>query len=142
MDIIVDVECFANDVIKELAIANQYFNLNFSFRPPYPFVCCTSVEKHRNSWRTRYFHGIAWDSGKYAYSELPKIVSHLKNSGAVYYGKGEQKCALLGKLFKEKFHNLEEFDCPKLMLSLSTFRLQPLCSAESGPVPRLVARVP
>ncbi len=42
-----------------------------------------------------------------------KIVSHLKNSGAVYYGKGEQKCALLGKLFKEKFHNLEEFDCPK-----------------------------
>ncbi len=114
MDIVIDIECFYNNVVKELGFCNGTISKNFSFQPPYPYEFCTKKEKRVNSWCTRKFHFIGWNSGSYSYGELPAVIKSLSFPNAKYYAKGLQKCQLLEKLFQKPFINLEELGCPKI----------------------------
>jgi hypothetical protein len=50
MDIVVDVELFSGNVVKELAFCCETFHAGFLFKPPKPFRECTKIEKATNVW--------------------------------------------------------------------------------------------
>ena len=114
MDIVVDIECFHNNIVKELAFCTTSgFNAGFMFRPPYSYESCDDVEKQQNSWLTRNLHQIAWNAGDYEFSEQGTIVKFIaRQPGAEFYAKGLEKCNILVGLFGKEFTNLEDFGCP------------------------------
>ncbi len=113
-NVVVDVEHFHNNVIKELGICVDGKSSGFSFRPPYPYNECTPHEKRQNSWNTRRYHMIGWNSGDYGYKEMKAIIKSFTFPDASYFAKGRIKCTVLSKLFGKTFHNLEDFDCPSI----------------------------
>lgn len=112
MDAVVDVELFANDIVKELGFCCGTYHAGFLFKPPFNFTECSDKDKHTNTWLTRYLHEIPWEEGYYGYTELATIIDTIKRPNRVYYAKGLQKCRLLATLFDSNFINLEDTFCP------------------------------
>ena len=113
--IVVDIECFPQNVIKELAFANPYFSTAVSFKPPYSSEDCTSDESKQNEWATRNIHRINWNSGQFYYSELKSVVDFMSVKGSSrLYAKGFEKCQILSNLFNLPFINLDDLDCPNV----------------------------
>ncbi len=112
--VVVDVECFHHNIIKELGICVDGKSSGFSFRSTYTYKECTPQEKRQNSWFTRRIHMIGWNSGDYSYKEMRPIIKSFTSSDASYYAKGRTKCVLLSQLFGKTFHNLDDFDCPSV----------------------------
>lgn len=126
MHIVVDVELFANNVIKEIGFATPFYSVGFGLKPPYPESMFTGGEKRHNLWLTANMHDIAWNSGFWFYTELKQLISYLKVKGDVtYYAKGSQKCHLLTALFGFPFLNLDDIGCPSIVqLPLETIPCQ------------------
>lgn len=114
MEIVVDVEMFYNNVIKELAFCSGTFHAGFIIKPPKPIVQCTKVEKCTNNWLTTHFHRIPWDAGTIEYSYLPIIVKLIRRPDAIFYTKGSEKRNILSELFNKTFIDLETMGCPKV----------------------------
>jgi hypothetical protein len=116
MDIVVDVECFYGNIIKELSFCTYTgYSECFLFKPPHTFEQCSEIEKIKNSWFSRNIHQIAWNAGFYDYSERDTIIKVIaKRPGAHFYAKGEETCKLLARLFGINFTNLEDLDCPDI----------------------------
>ena len=114
--IVVDIECFYNDVIKELGIHGGTFSRSFTFKPPYCHDKCTTEEKQVNSFITKMCHLIGWNGGFYKYSQMDDIVQRYIIPGVGYYAKGGKKCEILSKLFKIPFHDLNDLGCPAIEL--------------------------
>lgn len=113
MDIVVDMELFSNDVIKELAFATPFYSVGFSFKPPCPSSMLPVGEMQQNAWITKNVHKIDWASGHNFYPEMRDIVKYIKVGDEVtYYAKGNQKCQILSQLFGEPFSNLDNISCP------------------------------
>lgn len=123
MNIIIDIECFDNNIIKELGFCNGKISRGFAFLPPYSYSECTEKEKRTNSFCTRNRHLLGWNAGHYAYAHLENIVKDLTYDNASYFAKGHQKCLLLSKLFNKPFTNLEEYGCPKVSKLPYQFKL-------------------
>ena len=114
MDVVVDVELFANNIIKELGFCCGTYHAGFLFKPPFDFVECSEKDKQTNKWLAQHLHEIPWESGNYEYTELPTVISTIKRPKCALYAKGLQKCNLLGKLFDASFINLEDTNCPPI----------------------------
>ena len=112
MDIVIDVEMFSNNIVKELGICSGTYNAGFLLKPPHSFEQCTEKDKQTNSWLMRNFHEIAWNAGTYEYCELPTIIQTLNRPNAVFYAKGMAKCSILSILFQKIFINLDDRGCP------------------------------
>ena len=112
MNVVLDVECFADDVIKEFAFATPFYCVGMSFRPPYSLSQCSIDERIQNDWCTNKLHKISWNSGQHFYDELTAIIKFVKSENAEYFAKGLQKCLMLTKLFGVRVQNLEDSGCP------------------------------
>lgn len=112
--IVADVECFTDDIIKELAIVNPYFAVGFCFAPPTPLSGVPPAKQKVNNWLTRNLHGITWESGVLPYSSVGVITAIFDNPSIKIYVKGVTKLDTLRKYFpKSTLINLETLQCPK-----------------------------
>ena len=114
VSIVIDIEYFHRKIIKELGVACGTFSKSYSFKPPYPYDKCTTVEKKINSKITKSCHLIGWNGGEYEYKTRHVIAKVLTIPDVKYYAKGAEKCRILSKLFKIPFQNLDNLDCPPL----------------------------
>jgi len=112
MKIVVDVELFAENVVKEMAFCNPFYCVGASFKPPHEESWCSTSTRNQNRWLTSNLHKIQWDSGKHDYCEMFQFVRYIKVDDATYYAKGLEKCELLANLFRVEFVNLEDMGCP------------------------------
>ena len=126
MKTVVEIECFENDQIKELAIFHDNQVLQFHVKPPKTRLKPSS----RDRWLTENLHGLVYSSGKVAYEEfMNDVLLHLEGVDTVYT-KGKQKTELLQRLLPKKtVKNLEDFGC--LKISRQPYR---------GPYPECEAR--
>ena len=111
--IVVDVECFNNDIIKEMGVYKDGVVTGYSFLPP---ANVDHQNKSQDDWLTKNLHFINWDSGTYSYEILEDIVQEfvlLEN--VEIFAKGLEKCEFLSKIFNKQFTNLENFGCPKVI---------------------------
>ena len=112
--IVADIECFHDDIIKELAFANPYFSLAFCFAPPTPLSAVQPAKQKMNNWLTRNLHGITWESGVMPFNSLGEITAVFDNPNIKIYVKGLQKINILKKYFtKAMFIDMETLQCPK-----------------------------
>ena len=117
MDIVVDVECFANEVIKELAFAHKFFSVkDYRSNPPFSDNVLTSSENTHNTWLSSNLHKINWNSGAHHYCDLKEIIQFMKieSREVVYHAKGIHNVYLLTKLFGVPFTNLDDLGCPNI----------------------------
>lgn len=110
--VVIDVELFPTNIIKELGICYGTYSRSFTFRPPYSLVECTKPDKRQIKWLSNNLHFLTWDSGEYEYNEMQTIIATLKPTMALYYCKGAEKAALLTSLFGHTVFNLENLNCP------------------------------
>lgn len=112
--IVVDVECFTDNIIKELSIVSPFFAVGFSFAPPIPLSEVPLAKQKANNWLTRNLHGITWESGVVPYGTLSNIVAVFDNPNLNVYVKGLTKLQTLKEYFpKANLINLEQIQCPK-----------------------------
>jgi len=96
MDIVVDVECFANNVIKEIAFCTDYgFSACFLLKPHFPHFSVSYLDQEQNSWLTNNLHQLSWITGDWEYRDLKNIIKIINQDGAHYSTKGLEKCKLL-----------------------------------------------
>ena len=71
---------------------------------------------------TRNLHGIEWDTGNYPYIYLTQIIQsvRLRNPGAIFYAKVEEKVNFLSDLLECSIIDLNSLACPSI--SLNYFR--------------------
>ena len=110
--VVVDIECFSNNVIKEVAVCTQFYCIGLSLKPPSALDKVSQNHTKQNEWLTRKLHGIEWSSGNVFYHNLENLWRSFKYKNAVYYAKGLPKCKLLESLLEETFINLEDMACP------------------------------
>ena len=112
--LVVDVECFDDNIVKELAIASAYFCLGFSFAPNEPLTALPLTKQKTNNWLTRNLHGIVWESGVLPCDSIYTIANIFDNPYNKVYVKGAQKINILKDYFPNvEFVNLELLSCPK-----------------------------
>jgi hypothetical protein len=111
---VIDYECFDNNVIKEIGIATQYFDVGFALKPPFPFERLSSASQAQNNFLTKNIHMICWNSGVLDYRNLQELLSQFRHLDAVYYVKGLEKVRVLGALLPGVvIRNLEDLGCPR-----------------------------
>ena len=112
--VLVDVELFHDNVVKELALYNNERVDSYTFGPPYTYkTLITKAERKQNSWLTQNVHLIGWNAGQIHYTELMNVVVKYIHIDE-FYAKGAEKCKMLESIFPVQFTNIEEFGCPKL----------------------------
>ena len=112
--IVVDIECFQQDVIKELAIASPFFCLGFSFAPSYPLTSLPLDIQRTNKWITTNLHGIPWESGFLPESSIEDLAAIFNNKSLKIFVKGSAKIKTLKKYFSDvNFTDLDTIHCPK-----------------------------
>ena len=87
---VLDIECFENNIVKELGIYKDGQTIGYSFLHPKKFKPTT-----QSFWCTQHLHGINWSSGYKNYSELEKILKNLEATETEYFAKGYEKCKIL-----------------------------------------------
>ena len=106
--IVLDIEVFEKDIIKELGLYNDGSLHGFSFCPPK-----TCKPNKQTTWNTSHLHGIAWSSGKLAYDKLFVFFNEMKVMNAEMFAKGLEKSRLLTRLLGKSAENLHDYGCPK-----------------------------
>lgn len=109
--IVIDIECFSNNIIKELGIYKEGITTGLSFLPS-----SNLKSTPQDAYLTKNLHYMSWNSGTYSYEILDDIVQEYKNLEKVeFFAKGEEKCKFLSNLFNGvQFTNLEDYGCPKV----------------------------
>jgi hypothetical protein len=112
--VVVDVEMFANKVVKELAICYGTFSKGFILRPPKDVTECSWTERKQNAWLSANMHFLSWESGEYDHNALPTLIQAISPAKAIYYAKGKDKCKLLSEIFGHTFIDLDLLKCPSV----------------------------
>nr|AGQ20236.1 AsIV-cont00134-ORF1 [Apophua simplicipes ichnovirus] len=125
MDYIVDVQGFKqfNDVfvLKKFAMiavdGDGIEATEFVVKPPYPFDNLSKHHQITNSWLTRNFHGVPWDSGTIVYEKARMHTCRiLQNARVVYVWGMEKKKWLTGVLGASvAIIDLKEHECPSMV---------------------------
>ncbi len=130
-NVVIDIECFRHSaldwIVKEMAVSGAYLD-SMSFKEPISFEELSKPARRSHAWVTANLHGIPWYSGQYEHDRLYSYVESIKlrYPGARFYAKGEEKCEFLNRLFKKKFHNLDDVGCPRVdQLNTSDFTYCP-----------------
>ena len=79
--------------VNELGICTEDYLDCVSFLPPTIYNELKTQQKQSFSWLTGNLHGIEWDTGNYPYIYLTQTIQsvRLRNLGAIFYAKGEEK---------------------------------------------------
>ena len=99
--VVLDVEGFCHRkvkfIVKELDVCTEDYLDCVSFLPPTSCSELTLQQTQSFSCLNRILHGIEWDTGNYSYNYLRQIIQsvRLRNPGAIFYAKGEQKVKFL-----------------------------------------------
>ena len=92
---------------KELGVFIDGKVQGYSFCPPKKYKPTKQAV-----WCTRNLHGIVWNSGRLDYSELAKFLPRAVKGE--YFGKGTEKCKILGNLYDKEEESLKDHGCPKV----------------------------
>ena len=97
-----------------------------SFSPPTSYSELTTLQKQPFSWLTRNLHGIECDTGNYPYIYLTQIIQsvHLRNPGAIFNAKGEEKVQFLSDLVECSIIDLNSLACPSISMNYFTQNCQ------------------
>lgn len=143
MDAILDVQGFQSlentFIVKELAIG--YVNdsreiHSILFKPPHSWRKLPDKFKRTNTWLTRNYHGIVWNSGQTPYSDVQQVVYRITQDVTTIYVKGLQKKQWLRNILgssEKAVVNLEDLDCPKLSTLESQKCLNHMSDADRSP---------
>ena len=80
--VVVDVEMFIGDIIKEIGMCTSFHSNGFSLKAPYTFNQLSEKNQKQNIWLTKNRHGIEWNSGHIFYEDLKPLVQSLKVENA------------------------------------------------------------
>lgn len=110
--VVIDIECFNNEIVKELGLFQDNIVTGYSFLPPEE--CPKSRNVCQDAWLTKNLHLMDWDSGTFPYDVLKEVVQSVtKDQNCEFFAKGFEKCKVLSSIFEGKhFTNLEHFGCP------------------------------
>ena len=124
--VVLDVEGFRHRkekfIVKELGVCTEDYHDCVSFLPPTSYSELTTQQNQSFSWLTKNLHGIEWDTGNYTYIYLTQIIQsvHLRNPGAIFYAKGEEKVKFLSDLLECSIIDLNSLTCPSTICALIT----------------------
>ena len=78
------------------------------------------------SWLTRNLHGNEWDTGNYPYNYITQIFQsvRLRNRGAIFYAKGEEKVKFLSDSQECSIIDLNSLACPSISVNYFTQNCQ------------------
>ena len=121
-----DVEGFShrkeNFFVKELGVCTDD-NLDcVSILPPTSYSELQTQQKQSFGSLTSNLHCIEWDTGNYLYIYLTQIIQsvRLRNLGAIFYAKGEQKVKFLSDLLECSIIDLSSLACPWISVNYFT----------------------
>ena len=101
--IVLDIELFEKNIIKELGLFIDGSLQRFSFCPPKTFKA-----NKQTTWHTSHLHGIAWSSGKLDYEKLFAVSYDIKVMNAEVFAKEFEKFRLLTRLIGQIVQNLDD----------------------------------
>jgi len=96
-------------VVKELCVASAIVSETFRFKPPYKMADHRSIE-----------NGINWADGHIEYKVLHTFLNEAVAGFAHLYAYGISKCTFLAGLTGRPIHNLEDVNCPRQTLSVTS----------------------
>lgn len=121
MELVMDVEGFKSSantfIFKEVSISNVIGTTvdTYLFKPPFPWGGLQVRYKSENSWLTRNYHGLSWESGSVPYTAVSLTLQPFLQAASVIYVKGLEKRKWLQENFpKTDFINIEDIGCPSL----------------------------
>ncbi len=130
-NVVIDIECFRHGlldwIVKEIAVSGAYLD-SISLKEPLSFEELSKPARRSYAWVAANLHGMAWYSGQYEYDRLYSFIESIKlrYPDAQFYAKGLEKCKFLSRLFKKKFFDLGDIDCPRVdQLNTSDFTYCP-----------------
>lgn len=103
-------------IIKELVVmcVETGVSQQWLFRPPSSSIHYNVQHSRPTRWLSKYYHGLAWNSGETAYFRLEHILLVNTYFYDTIYTKGLEKCSFLSKLMRRCVMNLEDIDCPSV----------------------------
>lgn len=104
-------------VFKEVSVSYVRGTVvnTYLFKPPFPWEVLQARYKSENSWLTRNYHGLAWESGSVPYTAVSLTLQPFLQAASVTYVKGSEKRSWLQEKFPETyFVNVEDIGCPSL----------------------------
>ena len=81
--IVVDVQYFVKDIIKEIGLYRKGNCIGLAFRPPFPLTDLSPSQQMQCNWVTKHIHGMDWKYGDTPYSNLPHVLD-LINPPMIY----------------------------------------------------------
>lgn len=102
-------------VFKEFAAQNPRgeSSITYYFKPPFPWTNLEPRYKCENTWLSRNYLGLSWESGDVPYNTA--ILETLLLSTNIVYVKGLEKTYWLEREFPGvNCVNMEDFGCPQL----------------------------
>ena len=130
--VVLDVEGFRHRkekfIFKELGVCtDDYLDcVCVSFLPPTGYSELTTQQKQSFGWLSRNLHGIEWVTGNYPHIYLTQIIQsvRLRNPGAIFYAKGEDKLKFLSDLLDCSIIDLNSLACPSISVNYFTQNCQ------------------
>ena len=107
--VVLDIECIANKIVKELRVYKNGQTVGYSFLPPKKFKTTS-----QSTWCTKPLHVINWNSGHENHTELGKILKNLQAPETEFFAKGYEKCKILSEILETKVTNLDDYACLKI----------------------------
>jgi len=96
-------------VVKELCVASTIASETFRFKPPHKMADHGSIE-----------NGINWMDGRIERKQLHALLKEAVADFAHIYAYGISKCTFLAGLTGRLIHNLEDVNCPRQTLSITS----------------------
>ena len=124
--VVLDVEWFRHRkekfTVKELNVCTKDYLDCVSVLPPRSYSELATQQKQSFSWLTKNLHGIEWDKGNYPYIYLTQIIQsvRLRNPGAIFFAKGEEKVKFLSDLLECSIVDLNSLACPSISVNYFT----------------------
>ena len=128
--VLVDVGGFRhkkeNFIVKEFGVCTEDYFDCVSFLPKTRYSELTTQQKQSFSRLSRNLNGIDRDIGNYPYIYLTQIIEsvRLRNPGAIFYAKGEEKVKFLSDLQECSIIDLNSLACPPISVNYFTQNCQ------------------
>ena len=104
--VVLDVEGFRHRkekiIVKKLGVCTEDYLDCVIILPQTSYSELTTQQKKSFNCLTRNLHGVEWDTRNYPFNYLTKIIQsvRLRNPGAIFYAKGEEKVKFLSDLLE------------------------------------------